>query len=74
MKATTQAATVEIEIGPGECLRLPDDLARQFSEGTWILSIRAKGLDAEHFRVHEGFFAGYSDEDEGLYDDYVPAG
>ena len=73
MKATTRS-DVRSRDWPRRRLRLPEELARHFSEGTWIVSVRAKGMDAEYFRVHEGLVAGYSEEDEGLYDDYVPAG
>lgn len=74
MKTTAKAATYEIEVGPGECLRLPDEVARQFEEGVWVLTVRSKSLDLEHFRDHTAFLSGYSDEDEGLYDDDVSAG
>ena len=74
MKATPVSAADEIEVGPGECLRLPDDVAKQFAEGTWILSISAKDSFEEHSRDRSSFLSAYSEEDEGLYDDSVPAG
>jgi hypothetical protein len=69
MKATTLHATIEIEVGPGESLVLPDEIARQFSEGTWVLSIYSKDERDERLRDHSAFLNGYCDEDEGLYDD-----
>jgi hypothetical protein len=69
MKVVPRSVTYEVEVGPGECLRLPDDLAAQFPEGTWVLTITAKGTGDERFYDHEALLAGYSDDDEGLYDD-----
>ena len=64
----------EVEIGPGETLRLPEELTSQFTEGTWILSVRAKDNDADEvIRDYSALLAAYCEEDEGLYDD-VPAG
>jgi hypothetical protein len=54
-------------LSPGECLRIPEELSEQFHEGVWVLTIRAKDDDSR-FYDHEAFLAGYSDEDDGLYD------
>ena len=71
MKAVPLSATYAIEVGPGECLRLPDEVARQFEAGTWILSIHAKDdyYANEPLRDHSPFLASYNADDEGLYDD-----
>lgn len=71
MKVVQLEATYEIHVGPGEVLELPEEFVRQFGEGTWIVTITGKEFDAEHFRDHSAFFAGYGPEDEGLYDDPV---
>jgi len=69
MKALPRSVTYEVEVGPGECLRLPDELVGQFHEGTWVLTIRAKDAEADRVYDYEALLAGYSEEDEGLYDD-----
>lgn len=70
MKATAKSATYEIEVGPGECLRIPDELTRQFAEGVWVFSVHAKGSEEDEFvRDYSSLLAGYGPEDEGLYDD-----
>lgn len=73
MKATAKSATYEIEVGPGECLRIPDELTRQFAEGVWVFTIHSKDLEDDYYRDHSAFLSSYSDEDEGLYDDDAPA-
>ena len=70
MKVVARSATYEVEVGPGECPQLPDDIARQFEAGTWIVTVRAKEADAEEVvRDYSALLGGYSEEDEGLYDD-----
>ncbi len=72
MKATPLEVAYEIVVEPGESLKLPDEVSVQFQEGTWVLTVRARAAD-ESYRDHSSFLSGYSEDDEGLYDD-VPAG
>lgn len=69
MKSSLINLTYEIEIRSGETLILPQSLLDQVGEGSWIISIQPKSPQAE-IRVHNAFLNGYTQEDEGLYDDY----
>ena len=70
MKLRVLEATFEVEVGAGEALAIPEDIARLFGAGTWVLDIRPKDEDADEIvRDHSAFLNGYGPEDEGLYDD-----
>lgn len=70
MKAVARSLSYEIQLGPEESLSLPAELAACIRGGTWIVSVRPKDdWDDEAARDHSSFLSGYSDEDEGLYDD-----
>lgn len=73
MKIKARSATYEVEVAPGECLSIPEEVARLFSAGTWIVEVRAKDADSDEVvRDYSALLAAYSGEDDGLYDD-VPA-
>ena len=70
MKSSLINLTYEIEIQSGETLNLPQSLVDQIGEGSWIINIQPKSPQTEKIRVHNAFLNGYTEEDEGLYDDY----
>ena len=70
----TQSAemTYDIQLKPGEAMTLPAEAAKILGPGHWLVSIRP--IDAQPAidgcRDHSAFLNSYSQEDEGLYDDY----
>jgi hypothetical protein len=58
----------EIELQPGQKLSLPRALAESVGPGRWVITVRP-ARKARRVRRHAAFLAGYSAEDEGLYDD-----
>jgi len=64
--------TCEIEIQPGETLRLPQTVVDRVGAGRWRITIipLAGGEFHVSTRGHDAFLNGYAPQDEGLYDDY----
>jgi hypothetical protein len=62
----------DIQLQPGEPLRLPSAAASIVGPGHWIVSIRPaeEPSHSEPTRDHSAFLDSYAPEDEGLYDDY----
>ena len=57
---------VEVELQPGEKLKLPQLLVDSVGAGRWRITVEpADGA----VRDHAAFLAGYTAGDEGLYDD-----
>lgn len=73
MQSTLVNLTYEIELKKGEAFSLPKEAIKQLKTGKWLISIRpaAKELDFRPIRGHGAFLNGYTEEDEGLYDDYT---
>lgn len=68
MKDELVCLTYEVELQPGEQLRLPEGLIAGIGPGRWRLTIEpVRQLPA---RSHAAFLNSYSPEDEGLYDAY----
>lgn len=65
MKNQLSNLTFEVEVGAGEKLSLPDTLTEVIGEGKWLITIQPLST-----RSHDSFLNSYSQEDEGLYDDY----
>lgn len=57
----------EIELGPGETLRLPNDLTERIGAGRWLVTVQP--VTEPPIRQHAAFLNAYAPEDEGLYDD-----
>lgn len=68
MKDELIGMTYEIEIGPGEQLRLPEALVAGIGPGRWRLTVQP--VQRPPARDHAAFLNGYAPEDEGLYDGY----
>lgn len=68
MKDELVHLTYEIELQPGEQLRLPEALLAGIGPGRWRLTIQP--VPAPPIRNHAALLRGYAPEDEGLYDDY----
>lgn len=63
----------EIELQPGEKLRLPQALVDSVGAGRWVLTLQPLGpTEPSPLRDHRAFLNSYALEDEGLYDDYPP--
>ncbi len=64
-----EASTIEmeIEIRPGETLRLPDEVTDRIGVGHWRVTIEP--VTEPLIRNHAAFLRSYAPEDEGLYDD-----
>ncbi len=71
MKDELVRLTCEIELQPGEQLRLPESLMARIGPGRWRLTVQS--VRRRPMRSHAAFLNGYAPEDEGLYDAY-PAG
>jgi ferredoxin len=68
MKDELVCLTCEIELQPGEPLRLPEALAAAIGPGRWRLTVQA--VRRPPVRSHSAFLNSYAPEDEGLYDAY----
>jgi hypothetical protein len=68
MKEELVRLTCEIELEPGEPLRLPDSLLARIGPGRWRLTLQP--VRRRPVRSHAAFLNGYAPEDEGLYDAY----
>jgi hypothetical protein len=69
MAQTPQALTCEIELKPGQELRLPRSLLDQVGPGRWLITLQPLGPEAAApVRDHRAFLNSYAPEDEGLYD------
>jgi hypothetical protein len=71
MKDKLIRLTYEIELQPGEQLRLPEPLIAALGPGRWRLTVQP--VRRSPMRSHAAFLNSYAPEDEGLYDAY-PAG
>lgn len=60
--------TFEVDLETGEKLELPESLTENLGAGKWLVTIQPKF--AANVRDHSAFLNSYSEEDEGLYDDY----
>jgi hypothetical protein len=58
--------TCDIELQPGEQLRLPESLLTRIGPRRWRLAVPA--LRRRPVRSHAAFLDGCAPEDEGLYD------
>ena len=68
MKDELVQLTYEIELQPGEQLRLPETLVAAVGPGRWRLTLRPVRLP--QIRSHDAFLSSYAQEDEGVYDAY----
>ena len=68
MKDELVRLTCEIELQPGEQLRLPEALVAGIGPGRWRLTVQP--VRRPPVRNHAAFLNGYAPEDEGLYDAY----
>lgn len=68
MKDELVRLTYEIELQPGEQLRLPEALVASIGPGRWRLTVQP--VRQRPVRSHAAFLNSYAPEDEGLYDDY----
>ncbi|HEY9703506.1 MAG TPA: hypothetical protein V6C58_13735 [Allocoleopsis sp.] len=57
----------ETKINQNGLISLPDQYQKEFAPDEQIKVIIIK---PQEIRLHNAFLNGYSDEDEGLYDDY----
>ncbi len=73
MKAEPLRITYRVEVAPGECLELPEDIRACVGEGSWLVTVEPAPPGGGLFRDHEAFLRSYAPEDEGLYDDLVTA-
>ena len=68
MKDQLVRMTYEIELQPGEQLRLPEALVAGIGPGRWRFTVQP--VRRSPARSHAAFLNGYAPEDEGLYDAY----
>jgi hypothetical protein len=68
MKGEPVRLTYEIELQPGEQLRLPEALVAGIGPGRWRLTVQP--VRRPPTRNHTAFLNSYASEDEGLYDGY----
>lgn len=68
MVSTSIPLACEIELRPGERLRLPDTLTERVGAGRWLVTVQPADA-VEPTRLHGAFLSAYVPEDEGLYDD-----
>ena len=66
----TGDVTYEIELLPGEQLRLPPAVVESVGPGHWLVTITPLPATRRSVRDHAAFLNSYVAEDEGLYDDY----
>ena len=62
----------DVELQPGEMLKLPESVVNQVGPGRWRIIIAPMKAEAStaSVRGHSAFLNGYAPDDEGLYDDY----
>lgn len=72
MQSTLVNLTYEVELKKGEKFSLPKEAIKQIKPGKWLISIMPASteLNLKSVRGHGAFLNSYSEEDEGLYDDY----
>lgn len=72
MQSDPTEFTYDVQLQPGEPLRLPADAAKIIGPGHWLVSIRQADIESQesHLRDHSAFLNSYTPEDEGLYDDF----
>ena len=63
----TSGFEFDVELLPGERLTLPANMLDKIGPGRWVVTVRPR--TGSETRRHSAFLAGYSAEDEGLYDD-----
>lgn len=71
MQSNLVNLTYQIELGPGEKLKLPQTLVDTIGPGSWVITIRPTEPPhkTQSSRDHSAFLNSYAPEDEGLYDD-----
>lgn len=68
MKNQLIQMTFEVDLETGEKLELPKNLMENLGAGKWLVTIQPKNFP--QIRNHAAFLNSYTEEDEGLYDDY----
>lgn len=64
--------STNVELKPGDVLRLPEELVEKIGPGRWTITITpwlARSDMQTPARRHDAFLRAYAPEDEGLYDD-----
>ena len=69
MSNSTAELSCEIELQPGEQLRLPPALTERVGAGRWLVSVKPVDEVGAPIRSHAAFLESYDSADEGLYDD-----
>ena len=69
MKDQLLPMTYEIELQPGEKLKLPQSLEENIGAGRWLVTVRPLDQPDLAVRDHTAFLSGCAPSDEGLYDD-----
>ena len=71
MQSNLVNLTYQIELGPGEKLKLPQTRVDTIGPGSWVITIRPTEPThkTQSIRDHSAFLNSYAPEDEGLYDD-----
>jgi hypothetical protein len=67
MSNTVGPLEIEVELKPGEKLKLPQVLVDSVGPGRWRITVEP--AEGGGVRGHGAFLTGYAAEDEGLYDD-----
>ncbi len=64
--------TYEVELKEGEVFSLPEEAVKHIPPGKWWISITPapQQNNGKQVRDHSAFLNSYTDEDEGIYDDY----
>jgi hypothetical protein len=72
MPSNINEVTYDVQLQPGEPLRLPIEAAQIVGPGHWLVSIRPADDSAQTglVRDHAAFLNSYAPEDDGLYDEY----
>ena len=68
MKNQLIQMTFEVDLETGEKLELPKTVTENLGAGKWLITIQPKNFPP--IKNHVAFLNSYSEEDEGLYDDY----
>lgn len=70
MRAVPVSLIYQVQVGPGEHLKLPDELVESVGEGVWTVTVQpCPPAELRPLRDHSSFLEGYAPEDEGLYDE-----